>query len=125
MTISVLIATAVAFVLGGTYYAVLGDRLAVACGDAGPDEPPPVWTFAVELVRCLVLSAVVAGLASEAGIDDVAGGLALGAVLWTGFPFVLWVGAVVHERTPVALAAIHAGDWLAKLLAVAVIVSVI
>ena len=37
---------------------------------------------------------------------------------------VLWVGAVLWERTPPALAAIHAGDWLAKLLLVAVIVSV-
>ena len=44
--------------------------------------------------------------------------LGTGVALWTGFPVVLWVGAVVHERTPVRLAAIHAGDWLLKLLAV-------
>jgi hypothetical protein len=37
---------------------------------------------------------------------------------------VLWTGAIVEENTPWRLAAIHAGDWLAKLLAVAVIVSV-
>lgn len=31
---------------------------------------------------------------------------------------------MIHENTPVNLAAIHAGDWLVKLLVVAVIVSV-
>jgi Protein of unknown function (DUF1761) len=47
------------------------------------------------------------------------GALLLGLALWIGFPFVLWTGAVVHEKTPWKLAAIHAGDWLPKLLAVA------
>jgi hypothetical protein len=37
---------------------------------------------------------------------------------------VLWIGAVIHENTSWKLAAIHAGDWLAKLLVVAVIVSI-
>jgi hypothetical protein len=31
---------------------------------------------------------------------------------------------VVHENVPWKLAALHAGDWLAKLLIIAVIVSV-
>jgi hypothetical protein len=49
----------------------------------------------------------------------------LGLALWIGFPFVLGTGAVIHERTPWKLAAIHAGDWLAKLLLVAGTVSVL
>ena len=36
---------------------------------------------------------------------------------------VLWIGAIVHEKVPWRMAAIHAGDWLLKLLAVGVIVS--
>ena len=40
-----------------------------------------------------------------------------GLALWVGFPLVLWTGAVVHEDTPVRLAALHGGDWLLKLLA--------
>jgi Protein of unknown function (DUF1761) len=67
---------------------------------------------------------VVAGLAAEGEIDEWTGGLLLGLTLWVGFPFVLWVGAVIHEKTPGKLAVIHAGDWLVKLLVVAVIVSV-
>ncbi len=42
----------------------------------------------------------------------------------SGFPIVLWTGALIHENTPLRLAAIHAGDWLVQLLVVAVIVSV-
>jgi hypothetical protein len=72
-----------------------------------------------------VLVCVVAWLASEAGIDDLAGGLALGAALFAGFPLVLWVGAVVHEKTPVGKAVLHAGDWLVKLLAIGAIVSAV
>jgi len=37
---------------------------------------------------------------------------------------VLWTGALIWENTPWKLAALHGGDWLAKLLAVALIVSV-
>ena len=115
--LAVLAATVAAFALGGAYYSVLGDELPAA-GQPGP------WTLAVEVLRCLVLAAVVAGLASQGGIDEWTGGLLLGLVLWIGFPLVLWTGAVVHESTPVKLAAIHAGDWLAKLLVVGAIVSV-
>lgn len=52
------------------------------------------------------------------------GGLLLGLALWIGFPLVLWTGAIIWESTSAKLAALHAGDWLAKLLVVAVIVGV-
>jgi Protein of unknown function (DUF1761) len=78
----------------------------------------------VATVGAFVLAAVVAGLASHGEIDEWSGGLLLGLALWIGFPFVLWTGAMIHEDTPWKLAAIHAGDWLVKLLVGAVIVSV-
>ena len=115
--LDVLLATAAAFVLGGAYYAVFGGRL-------GGDARMPPWKIAVEILRCLVLAAVVAWLATEAGVDEAAGGLLLGLILFAGFPLVLWVGAVVHENTPVERAVIHGGDWLAKLIVLSVIVSV-
>jgi hypothetical protein len=71
-----------------------------------------------------LLAAVVTGLAAEADVHRLAGGIVLGLALWTAFPFVLWTGAVVHEGTPWRLAAIHAGDWLVKLVVVGAIVSV-
>ena len=113
---SVAVATVAAFIAGGAYYSVVPV--------AGSGEMPP-WKLAVELARCLILAVVVAGLASQAGIDTWAGGLALGLALWAGFPFVLWVGAVIHENTPIRLAAIHGGDWLVKLPLVGTIVAIL
>jgi hypothetical protein len=121
---AVLVAAIVVLVLGSTYYVVFAAKWA-QLSDAGARESrPKPGKLAVELRRGLILGAVVAGLASEGKIGDAGGGLLLGASLWIGFPFVLWTGAMMWENTPWRLAALHAGDWLVKLLAVAVIVSV-
>lgn len=122
--IAVLVASIAAFVSAATYYALLGEQLAEVSEAAAAGEPLPPWKLAVELLRCVIVAAVVAGLASQGGIDEWTGGLLLGLTLWIGFPFVLWTGALIHENTPWKLAVIHAGDWLVKLLLVAVIVSV-
>jgi hypothetical protein len=112
--LSILAATVAAFVIGSTYYSLVG----------GPGGETPPWKLAVEVLRCLVLAAVVGGLAVRGDVDDLGGGLVLGLALWVGFPLVLWAGAVVWESTPLRQAALHGGDWLVKLLAVGAIVSV-
>jgi len=48
-------------------------------------------------------------------------GALLGAGLWT-LPVVLLIGSVVHESTPSRSAALHAGDWLVKLVALGAII---
>jgi hypothetical protein len=122
--LAVLVATFVVFVLGSTYYAVFGAQLAKVSDAAARGDRPSPWKLAVELLRCVILTAVVAGVARQGEIDQWAGGLLLGLALWIGFPLVLWTGAMIWENTSWRLAAIHAGDWLAKLLVVAVIMSV-
>ena len=117
----VLLGALLAFVLGGVWYAVLGAPAASA-----PDAPPPrsgALTALVEVARCLVLAAVVTVLAALTGAGTWPQGLLLGALLFVGFPLVLWTGAVWHERTPPRTAAVHGGDWLGKLLAVGALVA--
>jgi hypothetical protein len=123
--LAILVATVVAFLLGFAYYFALADRLATVSDAVRSGEQPPAWQLAVvELVRNLMLSSVVGVLAALADVDTLAGGLLLGLGLWVGFPLVLWTGAMFHERTPWRLAVIHGGDWLVKLLAISLIVSV-
>jgi hypothetical protein len=122
--LAVAVGTVAAFILGGAYYAVFGTQLAQVSAAAAAGEQPPPWMLVIEALRCLVLVTVVAGLASQGDIDEWTGGLALGLALWIGFPLVLWTGAMLHEKVPFKLAALHGGDWLAKLLVVGVIVSV-
>jgi hypothetical protein len=121
--LAVLVGAVLGLVMGGGYYAVLGRRLAEARGDAvGPGPSPRL--LLVELVRCLLLAAVVVGLATATDTSTWWGGLLLGLALWIGFPLVLWLGAVLHEGTPVRLAVIHGGDWLLKLLALGLLAGV-
>jgi len=121
--LALLVATITAFVIGGVYYGLLGTRVAQLSSAAAASGSMPPWKVLVELLRCLVLASVVAVLVGLADLDQWTGGLTLGAVLWVGFPLVLWTGAIIHESTPWKLAAIHAGDWLFKLLATGVILS--
>ncbi len=43
--------------------------------------------------------------------------------LWIGFPVILLTGSVLWENVLWKVAAIHAGDWLVKMLVIPIIVS--
>jgi hypothetical protein len=122
--IAVLAAAAAAFAVGSTFYTVFGEQLVEVSDAAAAGEQAPPWKLAVEVLRCLIVATVVAGLASQGEIDELSGGLLLGLALWVGFPLVQWTGALIWENAPPRLAVVHGGDWLVKLLLVAAIVSV-
>ena len=117
--LSALAGAVLAVVLGGAWYAALG-----APAPSGGETPsrPGGPTALIEIVRGLVLAGVVATLSLLTGADTWWQGLLLGALLFVGFPLVLWTGAMWHERTPVRTALVHGGDWLVKLLAVGALV---
>lgn len=119
--LAIAVATVAAFAIGAVWYGALAGRMAgLHEAYAEPAGPSPA-TIGGELARCLVLALVVALLAVEVAPEGVGGSLLMGGVLWLGFPAVLLSGSVLHERVPPLLAAIHAGDWLLKLLALALI----
>jgi hypothetical protein len=121
--LAVLVSAVVAFLVSGAYYAVLGSRLAqLSQAYTGPARPVPL-TAVVEVVRGAVVASAVSWLASALGITGLGAALLLALVLWVAFPVVLLTGSVFHERVPAALAGIHAGDWLLKLLLVTGIVT--
>jgi hypothetical protein len=122
--LAIAVASVLALVMSAVYYTQLMEQLATVTRTAVPGQRPKPWQMASDLLRSVVLVTVVAGLASELGTDGWVDGLQLGLALWVGFPVVLWTGAMIHERRPFKLAAIHSGDWFLKLPVIAIIVSV-
>ena len=122
--LAILVAAVAVFVVSAVYYIALGSRLAqLSPAYADTEARPSASLIFVELARSLVVGAVVAGLVSLIGVTDLVGAIQLALALWIGFPVVLLTGSVFHEKVPPMLAAIHAGDWLLKLLVIAVIVT--
>ena len=77
-----------------------------------------------EIVRTLVITFVVARLIALLGGSDWKGAVGLALWLWFGFSGMMWVGAIMWEKAPWQVAAIHSGDWLLKTILIAVIVGV-
>ncbi len=124
--VAVAIAAVAVWIVSTVYYIVFTKQMVSlhpAYAEAAGTSPEP-WKIVVELVRNLVLASVVAWLAHRLHITEWLDGAALGLVLWVGFPLVLWSGSVMWEKVPAKLAAIHGGDWLLKLLVIAIVVSV-
>lgn len=122
--LAIAVATVAAVVLSTAYYMVFAKQMAALSAAAADSARPPAWKILVELVRSLVVASVLAGFASKLGITDWTGAVLLGLTVWIGFPVVLLLGSVIWENVPLKLAALHAGDWLMKLLVVSVIVSI-
>jgi Protein of unknown function (DUF1761) len=119
---AVAVAALAAFILSALWYGLFGRQLAELDDAYAENGGMPAWKVAVELVRSLVVATVLAWLAVTIDITEWTGAVGLGLVMWIGFPVVLLTGSVIHENVPWKLAAIHAGDWLVKLVVVAVIV---
>ena len=125
----VLVAAVVVFVLGWLWYSPLlffkpwmrlrgQDPVAAMAG-----AKMPGGKLVVEMVRCLLLSYVIARFAALLAITGLMSAVHFGFMLWLGFPVIILTGSVLWENTPVGVAAIHAGDWLVKLLAIPIIVT--
>lgn len=121
--LAIVVAAVAVFVFAAAYYIMLARQRAQLSPAAAARSRPPAWLMGLELLKSLVVATVVAALVALTDVVDVAGALKLGLALWVAFPVVLLVGSVTQENVPWKLGAIHAGDWLAKLLIIAVIVS--
>jgi hypothetical protein len=128
--LAVLVAAIAVFVLGWLWYSPLlfykpwmrarGVDPAVAMAGA----KMPAGKLVIELVRCILLAYIIARFAALLGISSWMGAVHFGVMLWIGFPVILLTGSVLWDNVPVKVAAIHAGDWLVKLLVIPIIVSV-
>ena len=122
----VVVAAAAAFVVSLVWYTIFGDAWMELRGidpATAADMGTPVWKMLFVVVQSLVVACMLAYFVAQLGIFDWRGAVRLGALIWI-FPAAILLGSVVHENVPLMLAAIHAGDWLAKLLLMTVILGV-
>ena len=124
--LAVLVAAMMAFVASTGWYIVFAKQRATLSAAAATTATgmPPAWKVLVELVRSAIVATVLAGLSARLGIVEWTGAVLLAVALWLGFPAMILAGSVQWENVPWRLAAIHAGDWLLKLVLIAVIVGV-
>ena len=126
VALGIVTSAVVAFVLSSVYYAAatpLGRRVV---GDAAVDRGrPQVWKVLTELLRTALVASVFAWIARQTGDMRVRDTVMLALITWIGFPFVLLTGSVIWEKVRPATAVLHGGDWLMKLLLIAVIVGLL
>src|SRR5260370_2916088 len=85
------------------------------------DMRPPAGELLGEFVKNLVTALVLAHFVVRLGVGDWKGAVQLGLWVWVGFQAMLLMGAVLHEKMPWMLYAIHAGDAFVKTLLMTVI----
>jgi uncharacterized protein DUF1761 len=115
-------AAAASVVASGGWYAVFGSTLARLDEAYADSSSPSAWMLPVEFARSATVATAVAVLATHTGTAEPREAVRLGLLLWGAFPVVLLTGSVVHEKAPWQQAAIHAGDWLVKLMLISAIV---
>jgi hypothetical protein len=120
--LAVVLAALVAFVASALWYMLLGKELAKV-SPAFAEQQPAVWKMGVVVGQSLVLASVLAYIIKRTGADGPVEAGWIGVVLWVGLSAVQWVGSMLWEKVPFKMAAIHAGDWLLKLVLISVIIS--
>ena len=119
----VVAAALAAFVASLVWYTVFGGAM-VELSSPDPSSAANTaalaWTMLFVVTQSLVVASVLAYLVSHLEIVDRRSALRLGVLVWI-FPASILLGSVIHENVPLALAGIHAGDWLVKLLLMSVI----
>lgn len=127
--LAVLVAAVAAFVLGWLWYSPLlfynpwmrlrGLDPVAAMANA----KMPAGKLLIEFARCFALAYVIARFVTLLGITSALVAVHFGLALWIGFPVILLTGSVLWDNVPWKVAAIHAGDWLVKMLVIPIIVS--
>ena len=119
--LGIAIAAVAAFILSSVYYIVAPKAPPASAEHTARDERPKPWQVLLELGRSAIVAGLIAGLMIAAGWSGAWAGALLGLSLFA-LPLVLLAGSVQWEKVPVSTAALHAGDWLLKLVLVGVVV---
>lgn len=120
---AIVVAAVVAFAFSLVWYSPLlfGGVWEQAQGAEATAMPP--WKFFVAPLRELVTAAFLAWLIGRMGIRRWQEAAIVGLVLWLAFYVVQLSGAVIFDGMSPWLGAVHAGDWLGKMLIMSIVLS--
>ena len=121
---AVIVAAVAAFAGSSVWYVVFGGELAKVSPAFAElqAQKPAAWRMLAVFAGSLVLSFVVAYVIGLKADVTWIGAVGIGCLLWLGLSAVQWVSSMVWEKVPLTMAAIHAGDWLMKLVVISAIV---
>jgi hypothetical protein len=122
---AIAVATIGAFILSGIWYGIFGKAMAAlsTAKNKQADTMGPL-AIAIEIARSAVVAVALAIVLAKLSPDTILNGAGYGLLLWAAFPVVLLVGSILHEKVRPKLAAIHAGDWLVKLIFMSALLTV-
>lgn len=124
--LTILVAGVVGGVVTPLWYIALRDvhRQLVPAG--GPEivdfRTAPTSSKVIDAARGFLVAAVLVALVQQTNSSGVANSMGLGLLLWAGFPVVLLIAPVIWGGQSWRLSALHAGDWLIKLLAMTAVI---
>ena len=123
--LAIVVAAAAAFAFSMVWYSPLlfGGIWEQAQGAEATAMPP--WKFFVVPLREVVTASFLAWLLAELGICRWQEAATVGLILWAAFYVVQLSGAVIFDGMSPWLGAVHAGDWLGKMLLMSVVLSVL
>ncbi len=122
----VVVAAVAAFVVSSGYYAAVIPLERRVLGPAALDRGRPApWKVLTELARTALVVSVFAAIAHRGHDLAISRAVVLALLLWAGFPLVLLTGSILWEKVRPATAVMHAGDWLLKLLLIALAVALL
>lgn len=124
-SVAIVVAAVAAFVASSVWYIILGKELAtVSPAFAEGLQKRQPWKMLFVIAEHLLIALVLAYFIGRLGNVDWLGAALIGVLLWIGLSATQWMGSMVWEKAPWKMAAIHAGDWLVKLVIIAVLVGV-
>ncbi len=109
------VAVVAAFVASAVWYILFAKeraRLSPAARASGRPQPK---LLAAELAKNIILVCCIAYFVQALRITGPADALHVALAFWVAFPVLILMSSVMYEKVPSKLAAIHAGDWLIKL----------
>jgi hypothetical protein len=88
-----------------------------------PAQSAPSWTMIFAPLREITASYIIAIVITRLTITDWKKAVELILLLWLAFHAVGMAGAIIWDNMPWQLGLVHAGDWLMKMIFMAVVLS--